>query len=159
MPPAATQERSVSCRYGRDLTAARRARGAVRDALPLWGFAAYTDAAEAVVSELVANAVTHGAGPVSLHIAVDGDRLLMEVHDDGPARPCRRKPRTVEESGRGLAVIDALIAEEGGDFLVLDDAEGNGKTVCVWLGRPGWMLRPGSPTARRATPAAETASG
>ncbi|MFE9500707.1 ATP-binding protein [Streptomyces collinus] len=65
-----------------------------------------------IVSELVTNAVTHAAPPVTLHLrtnATEG-RIQIYVSDGGP-EPCSHawaahRPR--DEHGRGAAVISAL---------------------------------------------------
>ncbi|MEU6751532.1 ATP-binding protein [Spirillospora sp. NPDC046719] len=66
-----------------------------------------------VVSELVCNAVTHTAsgdgGRVTVTLLAGGDRLRLEVADDGAGggRP-QVRAETGAESGRGLRIVDAL---------------------------------------------------
>jgi len=62
-----------------------------------------------VVSELVANAVLHGRGAITLKIRVDGDGVYGEVVDEGggferEVRECGPD----ELNGRGLMIVDAL---------------------------------------------------
>jgi hypothetical protein len=130
MPPTATRERSVSCRYDPELPAARKARADIRATLSNWGLGVHADTAELILSELVANAVRHGEGPVRARIFHDGRYLHLEVHDDGPGRPVWRSVSAEDESGRGLAVIEGLIGVWG-SIDVWNDPVGDGKTVHV----------------------------
>lgn len=130
MPPTATRERCVSCCYHPELTAARKARADICATLSNWGLGVHTDTAELILSELVANAVRHGEGPVRTRIFHVGRYLHMEVHDDGPGRPVRRSVSAEDESGRGLAVIEGLIGAWGG-IDVWNDPVGDGKTIHV----------------------------
>ncbi|WOI63642.1 ATP-binding protein [Streptomyces fradiae] len=67
-----------------------------------------TDDAELVVSELVTNAVRHGAGPVGLRVALGVGELRIEVRD-GSSIPARlRTADPADESGRGLFLVDAV---------------------------------------------------
>jgi anti-sigma regulatory factor (Ser/Thr protein kinase) len=67
--------------------------------------------AELIVTELVTNAVEHGAGgPVSLVLYTGGNGVRGQVADPGPGirrhELVRRRP--AEEGGRGLFLVDAL---------------------------------------------------
>ncbi|MFJ3976417.1 ATP-binding protein [Streptomyces sp. NPDC090021] len=67
--------------------------------------------AELCVTELLANVVRHlGEGtPVTLRISGRATRTRVELTDPAPAaRPVRREAAGDEESGRGLALLDAL---------------------------------------------------
>jgi anti-sigma regulatory factor (Ser/Thr protein kinase) len=67
-----------------------------------------------LTSELVTNAVVHGAAPIRLLVVEDGDRLRVEVGDgepmlpDGPAKATER-----DASGRGLLIVDQLAERWG----------------------------------------------
>lgn len=130
MPPTATRGRSISCRYDPELPAARKARADIRATLSDWGLGVHADIAELILSELVANAVRHGEGPVRTRISHDGRYLHLEVHDDGPGRLVRRSVSREDESGRGLAVIEGLIGVRG-SIDVWNDPIGDGKTIHV----------------------------
>jgi anti-sigma regulatory factor (Ser/Thr protein kinase) len=108
-----------------------RARGHVRQTLPGWGLDAHTELAELIVSELVTNAIVHGNPPITVTLSYAGGQLLAEVSDQGPGRPVRRRPTASDESGRGLELIDGLIALHGGTRRVTGNRNGPGKTVCV----------------------------
>ena len=131
MPLTAVPELSVSWPPGRDLTEPRNARHQVRKALFGWGLGEHAEDAEAILSELVANAISHGTGPVGTRISYSGGLLRMEVHDDGAGRPVRREAAADDTSGRGLTVVYGLLDLHGGRFGVEDDADGDGKTVYV----------------------------
>ncbi|MET7872637.1 ATP-binding protein [Streptomyces cyaneofuscatus] len=64
-----------------------------------------------VVSELVTNAVSHGAGDM-LKVVVSANirrgRLTIEVHDDSPALPRQCRPGPDAESGRGMVLVEHL---------------------------------------------------
>ena len=102
-----------------DLTSARQARSAVRQALAGWGMDHLSGDAELLASELVANAAEHGDGkPISLALrrhAEPGGRpgITCEVTDGSLAMPRRTEPGPDSERGRGLAIVDALARSSG----------------------------------------------
>lgn len=62
-----------------------------------------------VVSELVNNAVLHGAGDITLLVALRGDVLYVEVtEDEGGHVPTLRPESVTDPGGRGLRIVDAL---------------------------------------------------
>jgi len=62
-----------------------------------------------VVSELVANAVEHGVGQVTLTLWLDEGRLRGEVADAGTGTPASPMPsQAAPDRGRGLMIVDAL---------------------------------------------------
>lgn len=68
------------------------------------------EAAEIVVTELLTNALLHGAPPVHLVVRTDdeGTRARIEVHDGSRSLPVRPRPSSDAMTGRGLALVDAL---------------------------------------------------
>jgi anti-sigma regulatory factor (Ser/Thr protein kinase) len=102
-----------------DLTSARQARAAIRQALAAWGMDHLAGDAELLASELVANAAEHGDGtPVSLALrrhANPGQQpgITCEVTDTSPAMPRRAEPGPDAERGRGLAIVEALAQSSG----------------------------------------------
>lgn len=66
------------------------------------------DDATLIASELVANAVRHGRSGCRLRLQVGGGAVTVEVHDDAPGRPRVGVLDTESESGRGLAMVQAL---------------------------------------------------
>jgi hypothetical protein len=133
MSLTATGDVSVACRLGREPAHAGRAREQTRQALCGWGLDQHTDLAELVVSELVTNALCHGAGLIEMRLSyADGD-LRVEIHDSGVGRPVRQHVGADDECGRGLELLDGLIELHGGERGVIDDDAGPGKTVYVAL--------------------------
>jgi len=66
------------------------------------------DVAGLLVTELVANAVLHGAGRVLLTATRRGGTIRVEVSDEGPGRPVVQPPDPYMEHGRGLRLVDGL---------------------------------------------------
>lgn len=92
------------------------------------------DRARLVVSELVTNAVRHGAAPLSIEIACDRcTALAVRVSDGGRGRPASRLSAAGGRApgGWGLVLVDLLSDEWG-----VEDAA-PGKTVWFRLHRPG----------------------
>lgn len=79
-----------------------------------------------LVSEVVANAVVHGAGPVHVTVDVEAHVFRVSVHDTGPGMPRAAAAPTSHEQGRGLAIVRAL-AEDWGYHP--GGAQPSGKTV------------------------------
>lgn len=85
--------------------------------------------AELLVSELVTNAVLHGAGAITLQLPFDPPGLVVAVTDTGDRLPVvSAPPPTDQSSGRGLLIVDALSSEWG----VEQRQPPPGKTV--WFG-------------------------
>jgi anti-sigma regulatory factor (Ser/Thr protein kinase) len=97
----------------RDPTASRLARAAVGERLgPVVSASTLSDVTLAV-SELVTNAVVHGAGRIELRVEA-GDRVVKgEVIDDGAG--FERQIRDAGPDGRGLRVVGQL-ADHWGVF-------------------------------------------
>ncbi|MFF7972444.1 ATP-binding protein [Streptomyces sp. NPDC007905] len=93
-------------------TACGLARAAVREALPRWGLGALVPVAELLVSELVCNALRHGAGPLRLTLErVPALRCSVGDGSSRPPRPTDAGPE--DEGGRGLALVEMLAARWG----------------------------------------------
>ena len=75
------------------------------------------EVAQLLTSELVSNAVAHGAGEIALVLEEQPERLRIAVHDDAPSQPVPRQPDTGSERGRGLMLVAALAAAWGSDRL------------------------------------------
>jgi anti-sigma regulatory factor (Ser/Thr protein kinase) len=70
-----------------------------------------------VVSELVANAVKHGSGPIGLRVEVHADHVHIAVRDACSTPPAAR-------DGYGLRIVEQLAARSG-----VEHHAGGGKTV------------------------------
>jgi anti-sigma regulatory factor (Ser/Thr protein kinase) len=81
-----------------------------------------------VVSELVANAIAHGAAPITLTVSRLDDRAWIEVTDGGLGRPQRRGRAEAlsGDGGLGLNIVEALADRWG-----VDGREGTG-LKSVW---------------------------
>ncbi len=84
------------------------ARGHVRAALMTSGLRVLADDAETIVSELVANAVRHAASPADVALIVAGGALMIITGDSSPVPPAMSTAEDDAESGRGLAIVDAV---------------------------------------------------
>ncbi len=82
------------------------------------------DAAKVIVSELCTNAVRHGsASEFGLRGAASVEGAVrLEVRDGSPGEaPSPQCPGLLEENGRGLFLVDALVNELGGTWGFSDD--------------------------------------
>jgi hypothetical protein len=112
--------RHIDLIFEPDLRAPSMARRALVTMLPELAPEAKADAL-IIVSELVANAVLHGEGPVVLHLAGDPDRVRIEVEDCDPA------VGAPHGDSRGLDVVAAVARGWG------VDRHDGGKTVWAEL--------------------------
>jgi anti-sigma regulatory factor (Ser/Thr protein kinase) len=108
------------------------ARGLVREACETWT-QDEADTAQLLVTELVANALVHGRGDIGLVVRRTAEVLRVEVTDGDPARPriVDPAPSPLDESGRGLYIVDQLASSWGS----LSDGPSSGKTVWFELRR------------------------
>lgn len=98
----------LSRTFERKAAAVSRARLFVADALARAGRES-TDDVMLVTSELVSNAVKHGADPVEVHLQLDDEALHLEVHDAGGAEvDVPPMPGSGALGGRGLPLVAAV---------------------------------------------------
>jgi DNA-binding response OmpR family regulator len=92
------------------------------------------------VGNLVANALEHGTGRVELLARSMGDRVRIEVADEGPGLPApvgdlTRRPRAGRgRRGRGLAIAADIADRHGGRLVAAPSARG----ARVALELPAW---------------------
>jgi serine phosphatase RsbU (regulator of sigma subunit)/anti-sigma regulatory factor (Ser/Thr protein kinase) len=103
------------------------------------------DDAAVASAELLANAVQHGLPPVSICAVLLGDGVRIEVQDTSPRLPMRLAPSTMNMTGRGLALVEALSSKWGVERL----PDGS-KTVWCEL-RPGSASVASEPTEQDVT--------
>jgi len=130
---------AIACPLNRGTQSARAARKLTRSTMRDWGLDSLAEDAEAIVGEFVANAVTHAAelSPDGRKPTADnlGVRLLRRtgevicaVLDPCDSAPVLKAPGNVEESGRGLQMVDAL-----SDVWGWSPVAGRGKAVWAIL--------------------------
>jgi signal transduction histidine kinase len=95
------------------------------------------------VGNLVANALEHGTGRVELLARSMGDRVRIEVADEGPGLPApvadlTRRPRAGRgRRGRGLAIAADIADRHGGRLVAAPSARG----ARMALELPAWRAR------------------
>jgi anti-sigma regulatory factor (Ser/Thr protein kinase) len=87
--------------------------------------------AQLLTTEVVTNAVVHGAGEVAFRARCTDHLLRVEVGDSGAGTPEPVEPDNPRRrGGRGLSILEALAADWG------IEAWDGGKTVWFELRRP-----------------------
>ncbi|WP_277033632.1 ATP-binding protein [Actinacidiphila oryziradicis] len=107
--------------------AAQSAREFVTTTLTGWGLTTRIDNVRLCVSELACNALTHGTVPghgFLVRVTADDDFLLIEVHDSSDHRPYIRQLTDIDDSGRGLRLVEAM-----SDCWGVEERESIGKVV------------------------------
>ncbi|MEU9384412.1 SpoIIE family protein phosphatase [Streptomyces sp. NPDC048279] len=89
-----------------------QARALATAQLTEWGLEGLVAATELIVSELVTNAVRHGAGPLTLRL-IRHEVLVCEVTDTSDSVPRLRHARPTDEGGRGLFLVAQLASRRG----------------------------------------------
>jgi anti-sigma regulatory factor (Ser/Thr protein kinase) len=83
------------------------------------------DDAALLTGELMANAVQHGSGVVTLKIEANNGRLHVGVHDDEEALAEADRTGTSDLGGSGLWIVESMARDWGTDM----SDEDTGKTV------------------------------
>ncbi|MGW2572867.1 ATP-binding protein [Streptomyces sp. NPDC001537] len=127
----------VPCNGGRalrdeDAQRVRAVRRLTASRLERWGLGAMTDDVLVIVSELLTNALMHsGSWEITFMLTVHADELLrIAVRDGMPGTAEPKAPAPAAESGRGLWLLDALVAERGGTWGTHDVG------ACTWCELP-----------------------
>ncbi len=85
-----------------------------------------------VVDNLIANAITHGAGTIELEVGTQGGEVVLAVTDEGPGvadedssrvfdrfyRASTDRSRSTGGSGLGLSIVSSLVTAHGGTVTV-----------------------------------------
>jgi anti-sigma regulatory factor (Ser/Thr protein kinase) len=99
-----------------DQRAPAEARRFVRDVHCNEHNASVRDDVALLVSELVTNAVRHGAPPVTIEVGCDeSGGMQVRVSDGDPGSPTPNTADVDDESGRGMALVDMLSDDWGVD--------------------------------------------
>ncbi|MEU9547240.1 ATP-binding protein [Streptomyces mirabilis] len=113
-PAAAEIERSWTVPHSHQAVAA--VRQDVKCVLESCGVGRGTvDTATLVVSELTTNSITHALPPVTLRVAVLGQRVIrIEVVDAGTSNDvCQPANQPTDEHGRGNLIVSTLASRTG----------------------------------------------
>jgi anti-sigma regulatory factor (Ser/Thr protein kinase) len=99
-----------------DETASSQARKFLKEARCPVHNTVVLDEALLMVSELVSNAVAHGAPPITVKLTCNGSAgLELRVSDGSDRMPCPGRAGPLAESGRGLHLVDVLSSRWGVD--------------------------------------------
>lgn len=115
------------------MTAPRRARNLVAQVCADWNGEGFSELGQLVISELVSNAVLHAGTPIEVELRLDGDRLMMRVHDDGEGLPAIVPPERRTIGGVGLDLVSRVALSWG----VTPDPHGGKDVWCVLALKPG----------------------
>lgn len=101
-------------RLPKDTRAPLLARAFVRKELGELHSVEVRDRVELLASELVTNAVVHAGSLVTMDVVSEASgAVLVEVADGSPVHPVLRETELLDESGRGLELVDKLSVEWG----------------------------------------------
>lgn len=102
------------CEFAADPRTPRHARYFLRAAWCDIHQARVLDQAELLTTELVTNAVRHGGPPVCVEVACEGARgMTVRVSDGSQTEPQLQHAGTLDESGRGVMLVDLLSDQWG----------------------------------------------
>jgi len=107
-----------------ELASPGAARRFVADTLAAWDCSEALDTVALLVSEVVANAVVHAGSDVQVAVQLLPQTVRVTVRDRDPSPPVPRVAGAFDESGRGLALVEALAQRWG-----VDPVDGGGKDV------------------------------
>jgi anti-sigma regulatory factor (Ser/Thr protein kinase) len=100
--------RTVAAELPRDLASAATARRLTREATAAWGVGGLDDTLALLATELVANAVRHADSTAEIAIRLEDDVVRVEIRDRSSEVPTPGSLVSQRESGRGLALVEAL---------------------------------------------------
>lgn len=123
-----------------ELVSASVARRFVATTLTAWDLGGLADDALLIVTEMTANAVTHGRSSSELVLERRPAGLRIELTDHGGGIPEQQAVSYTSEHGRGLLLIGALSNDWG-----TEDLAGTGKRVWAELTVTGFAA--GGPVA------------
>ena len=93
--------------FGVDPVSVPRARAFVAEALAAFP-ADVIERAQLGVSELASNALRHSDNGFIVSIIIDETQVQIEVTDTGDGKPEKRSPGPLDQTGRGLLIVEAV---------------------------------------------------
>jgi two-component system nitrogen regulation sensor histidine kinase NtrY len=101
-----------------------------------------------------------GPGMIRVTLRDEGDTIVITVADNGKGFPKEGRQRLLEPymttrdggTGLGLAIVSKILEEHGGGIELLDNPEGRGGQVRLWLARAA-VPTPADPAPARAAAA------
>ncbi|MFJ6948899.1 ATP-binding protein [Streptomyces wuyuanensis] len=112
--PTSTPAFQYGMRFTVGAHSARHVRRILRSYLGLWGMPGLADDASLALTELLANVVRHVPDRrCALLIERGPDGVRVEVRDESPVLPRLLGSSPEDESGRGLALVDAVVHKWG----------------------------------------------
>jgi anti-sigma regulatory factor (Ser/Thr protein kinase) len=114
---------SVETQLPSSLSSPQMARAFLRSTLETWQLDGFGDITELLVTELVANVVTHVGAPMTIRAQRSPSTVRVEIDDPSTDVPVVRHPGTAEEHGRGVLLVDLLANSWG------FETRADGKTV------------------------------
>lgn len=124
----------VECPLPEEMGSIGAARAIASQVMDAWRYRGSREDVLLAVSELVTNALVHGAGGPVLRIAGGPARIRVEVGDSSQEPPEPREPGPCD--GWGLRVIDRISTAWG------TSAHDGGKVVWCELAAPGFPVTP-----------------
>jgi DNA-binding NarL/FixJ family response regulator len=125
---------AVVCQASTSLSGEPRSAGEARRfvaaALQGWRLGPLLETVTLLTSELVTNAILHAGSEVDVVVRLTGEAARVEVTDRSDAPPAPRPAADSDNSGRGLALVEALARRWGTRRIV-----GGGKTVWFEVAR------------------------
>ncbi|MDQ3615028.1 MAG: ATP-binding protein [Actinomycetota bacterium] len=109
----ANDVRSFQVRLPPQPASVGEARRMVRRSLVLGGRDDLVETAELLVSEVVTNALVHAGTPIDVALSVKHDGLRVEIGDESPHLPSRRRYGPTAGTGRGLLMLERLVSDWG----------------------------------------------
>jgi hypothetical protein len=111
--PADQVPQTIARTFAPEAISVPAARRFVAGVLDDWGLPGQRDNAVAIASELVANAVTHAATPLEVHLHRLPRLLVVEVADEDARLPRLLPAGPTAEHHRGLLVVQGLAGRWG----------------------------------------------
>ena len=94
-----------------------------------------------VLTNLIENALRHGADPVTVTASKDGQHVVVQVDDSGDGIPPEIRQRAFTKfwttgqrggSGLGLYLVNGLVRAHGGTVTIDDAPDGGARIITTW---------------------------